>query len=435
MFIWRVFQIINAVFVASFLSIFFVPKFYMFDATKCAQIHNQILAASHLDRNAVEITNFFAAYDAQDYEAANPYLSESILEFLSKIDVAIPIPPDSEPRAFTPDLRMPHPASFWSLSDYDPDESYPYAIQLYPRLNDAEGGILFDMSTNLVTMGLFPGLWPHPDQWWPLEEALQRYLHLFETGKYHGVDEEPHVDHDVLATLTEYHALLDAISSRIDGAVIHDRPLVSAETLQRWKITGFAFDFLSRAKTPSFTYIAPGITVYSDEIMDALMTKDTGSTRQKLAEERQFEPFLIFPSDETVEQVNPMFEIDAPFLLEERAGVYLWGTDELQFVLPYPLGENGYLREGNSPLDLEWKWRVYGNNALYQHGHCPYFGSHYTKLRTLLHLWTHNVEKEQFVVGPDGVEGGMELYKEADSAEPAINFDVGHCWEIVPVNL
>lgn len=438
-------MLLRAFFWLNLLAMTALPDFYVFDPAKCAQLHNQILTivAAGPRGASNRLVNFFAAYE--DVEAADPsrqYLSEPLVKFLSQIDVAVADGDNfSDTLSFTPHLAQPHLASFWSYSEWDLEDQYPHAILLYPEAGgDGEGGVFFDMSTNLAVMIIVSAEFPHKDQWQPLEIILQRYLDLFESGKYHvsdydsnatGCSAEPWVEQDVLATLEQYHALLDAIAARIAGAMVEDKPLVSTDTLTRWNVKGFAYEFLSRAKSPSFTFIAPGITVWNASAFNTLRVEDIGSARDKVATEQEFETVLIFPSDTQVYEGDEMLRFISPVLFHNLAGVYLWGpdTDEMRFILPYPIGQNGFVFFGSSPRDdLDWKWRVRGNDVLYQHGRCPFFRDHFTRLVTLLHSWTIAVEWGDFLVGPNGVEGGMDLYKQADTANPGIDFNVNVCW-------
>lgn len=42
---------------------------------------------------------------------------------------------------------------------------------------------------------------------------------------------------------------------------------------------------------------------------------------------------------------------------------------------------------------------------------------HLARLPTILSCWTRAVTSGEWVVGPDGVEGGVELWKQADTPE------------------
>jgi hypothetical protein len=240
---------------------------------------------------------------------------------------------------------------------------------------------------------------------------------------------------DVVSALTAYERLLRSISWRIPASTILDTPLIDAGTLRRWNVSGFAYELLSRARTPSFTYIAPGVKTWTTASFQEIMERDKGSQRLNTIHERKLHadevPFLLFPSSSPIREVHSSFREHAMLLLGNLTGVYLWGASDLiKFVLPYSTGENGYIVSGSSPeTERDWRWREVGNDVLYQHGRCPFFPNHLTRLTSLLKLWTENVERGLFKVDENGVLGGMEAYKSADSPMPGIDVHVGQCWE------
>lgn len=429
----------------------------LFDPQKCARLHNQIVAlvAAGPDGASDNIHKFFDAYPNADAEDPYiEYISPSLLEYLTAIDIAVPNPPNFIPLSFTPHLAMPHPKVFWTSREWDLEEEYPYMILLYPTLSDGgDGGLFFNMATNLCTWVFLENEMPHPEQWFSLELALTKYLTYFSTGKFRvsdydpsalGCSMEPYVENDVVASLSAYDALLQAIASKAGGdAQISDMPLVDPEILTRWNIRGFAYEFLSRAKASSFTYIAPGIKPLDASTLTDLMNEDVDSIRQQTIQERDLgangdsAPFPLFLGDERVEltaQNELWARFEAPLLLDSLSGVYVYPNnhfaDGVRLITPFEVGGNGYVHDGNSPeLDVSdtSRWKREGNAVLYQHGPCPFFGGHFTQLVTLLRMWTSSVESGFFSVGPDGVGGGMEVFKLADTAEYAEEFDVGAC--------
>lgn len=421
-----------------------------FDAKECARLHNEMVGLAHGPQSGstARLVKFFDAFSSEESrEPFMDYLSPSLVEFLS--DIKIPLGPQNESFSqVTPHLLTPHPAFFFKFMEDHYDDRYPYAILLYrEHMYDSDGGLFFDMQTNLCTWINMDNPWPHPDQWYPLEDALGRYAEMFRTEKYHCAPHEflitecrmePYVEADVALTVLMYETLLDAIVLRNAGSEIYKTPLVSAEMLKKWHIHGFAYDFLSRANSSSITYIAPGLRPLTDLSFEAIMLKEYGSIDQKDEQVRHSDdvvPLLLFSSDERTSEQDYTVPLDHP------AGLYLDPSyhfaDEVRLVTPFSIGGNGHIRYGNSPKQISVEdphvsdWKIKGLDVLYQHGPCPYFGDHSTRLYTLLAAWTNNIQNELFVVGPDGVEGGMELYKLADTPSPAMDFDVGECGPII----
>jgi len=434
------------------------------------------------------VKNFLEAYsrDSLIRERCSPPLQD----FLSRINVPVRRwnsagPWHASPIPFTPFLVAPDPYFFLDMHEHlGLGEDY---ILLYPTTGRVTGGLFFDMRQNLVCMisswGRYPGRWPTEScSRSRLEDALAMYLKQYEVGKFllpeqgNGTDvlvglgmqndflkiykyEELEdgvqrvTRHDVERTLTAYHSLLAAIVSRVPGAKIHDEPLVDKETLTRWAVGGFAAEFLSRARRPSFKYIAPGITTFDSDSFNSMM-----EIREKDEDNIELQKYRIgldFEDEESGADWSewaslPIFPGDTPVVLEgdgdrsysslmgdmsltwyltnEISGVYLrpeynWG-DTVKFVLPYSIGQKGHIEGG-----IMQRQPVCGHTVLYQHGSCPFFGEHSTRLFTLLDVWTENVRSGAFSVGIDGVEGGMELYREADTEHPSIQTDVGICWQ------
>jgi hypothetical protein len=170
--------------------------YYVFNPRKCAELHNKILSIvmSGPKGRYNQVSDFFSAYEFLGPIHNRVYrdgMSDTLVEFLSLIDVAR-AEKYRDSISFTPHLAMPDPSLFYLFRQWDSDSRYPFVIQLYPYLgtnSTSRGGLLFDMKTNLVAFVIMPGEWPHEDQWYPLENALQKYLELFQSGRYHVSDD------------------------------------------------------------------------------------------------------------------------------------------------------------------------------------------------------------------------------------------------------
>ncbi|KAK7460532.1 hypothetical protein VKT23_009253 [Stygiomarasmius scandens] len=423
-----------------------------FNATACAELHNQIVALVSRTPNQPKHTlqKFFDVYAAQDEELRSR-LSDPLLDFLSRIHVPVMLPGKSWPRInFTPRLAQPAADAFWLFEDWELGDEY---ILLYPdEGGESTGGIFFDMEQNLVCMLDLPGFSVEDCSWHYLETALTRYLEQFQVGKFGPArpsdDDNTYEVYDSNAIVVRridgsdletalglYDSLLQAIAEHLDGAEILDEPLVDMETLVRWGIQGFAFEFLSRAKTPSFKYIAPGVTVFNSITFNSMMELNNGKFQQWVLDRgmEDMAPMLVFPGDALVqldtddEEEKYLFNLSHQYLINNMTGVYLqtdWDwSDAIRFVLPYSIGQNGHIHYGSRPDEP-----VRGHSVLYQHGPCPFFKGHNTRLFSLLYNWVENVRSGAFSVGPDGVEGGMELYQQVDAEDSPIKTDVGVCW-------
>lgn len=124
-------------------------------------------------------------------------------------------------------------------------------------------------------------------------------------------------------------------------------------------------------------------------------------------------------------------------MVNDISGLYSWAGylsgDAVRLVLPYPIGENGWVREGNDdqPTDEIREdgvpdYRVQ-NDALYQYGECPFFPDHLPTLSVILNNWKRLIEEGKWQVGPDGVEGRIETFKDADTEELCASYRIGVC--------
>ncbi|TFK70435.1 hypothetical protein BDN72DRAFT_838955 [Pluteus cervinus] len=413
---------------------------YQFDVWKCAKWHNQIVASIVAQSNKTIVSQKFSEVYANS-EGTYPFqgsLTPSTIAFLDQLDVISNVP-------FTPNLAMPEPSSFWTYQITALNNPYPSAIQLYADVNNPSAGLFLDQRTHYATYFNSDEGFPRRDEWWPLEMALKRYSKLHLGGKYRlastgqSISIQPYAKVDVAIALAHYESLVDGILFRMQSGDLTKRPLVSAQKLAEWNVRGFAADFLSQARTPTFKYIAPGITLPSDDQFDLVMRQKYGTPERKKAlnPSGDLETLLLFPSETKVSE-ETLSAHPRDYLFSNSAGVYLRPTKEyadgFQFVTPFHLGKNGHLRRGNSPMfnsqdPVDPYWSMEGLDVLYQHGSCPFLPKHHARLASLIQLWGINVRKEHFKVGPEGVEGDMEVYKLADTqGHGGIDFDSNICW-------
>lgn len=292
-------------------------------------------------------------------------------------------------------------------------------------------------------------------QWYPLERALSLWLSLYDSGKIKPsigeAMQDPtavaqYVPSDLNLSLNAYHELLEAIASRCEDCTIGEPGLISRRILNRFDIFGFLRDFYLQARRPSFTFIAPGIRVPDSSWLNALMTEDKHSARwntsrtsydfpkdQVLFGEHQTwgewymgDPLPLFPGPNITSRHESFW--NNQHIYGSVSGLYSWPanwfSDAVRFILPCPLGEAGYIQEGHGG------WSVVGNDHLYQHGNCPFLDdAHNPRLFTVLRSWTRMIKSGKWEVGPDGVKGGIEKFRDADTAWHAKSYRVGACFD------
>jgi hypothetical protein len=235
-------------------------------------------------------------------------------------------------------------------------------------------------------------------------------------------------------TLEAFNKLVEAIEARLpqgnswndDDSIEYG--LVDADVLQLHNIpTGFAREFLENARTPRFENIAPDLKVITTSTFSKQpFIPDTC----KKFDKKSAPPILLFYSkldyNQSQEQIEPGGT--GPFGYPYRpntsfpAGLYLLETDmskaddSCKFILPFSIGGRGYARRTDGSF--------YGGNApkdsfddLYSLGSHPFETTNEQNLASILKNWLGMVEMGHWKVDENGVVGGMEIWKEADTEE------------------
>lgn len=297
-----------------------------------------------------------------------------------------------------------------------------------------------------------------------MERTLGLWLHLYEVDKFQpsGFDathsfEAAHqyTSVDLQDSLQAYEELVNAILARSSSTSIvetESQGLVDRDIVHEFGIQGLPRDFLLQARKPSFTFIAPGIRLPESSSLREVLEADVGSERYNLVRDeglvatdadvtsqRIGEPLPLFPGPSFETKAQSFTTDRGRFMLGEMSGLYVWPeqwfADSILFVLPYSIGASGYVEEGNPGWVHEGSSRdtvleaLVTNDALYQHGQCPFMPSHLPRLSTVLRQWTHMVNSGQWSIRPDGVEGGIELWKEADSLANYRKYRLGACFD------
>lgn len=104
-------------------------------------------------------------------------------------------------------------------------------------------------------------------------------------------------------------------------------------------------------------------------------------------------------------------------------------------MLPFAIGRNGYARTADGAKFGE-KREVKGPVGrgqdtyadLYQLGWVPFAEFHEVRLAQVLTAWLKQVESGSWEIGLEGILGGMEKWKEADTAEHWAEYIVPISW-------
>ncbi len=167
-------------------------------------------------------------------------------------------------------------------------------------------------------------------------------------------------------------------------------------------------------------------------------------------------PLLLFSSTHTAHQETrraPWGEeiLISPFppgfdTVSYPAGLYLTETDPYRthpfedgckLVLPFPLGANEFARTSDGALIGELV-RSAGENAapeveprsteLFQLGFNHFIAAHDVQLKHVLWRWVDLVEEGKWEVDDEGVVGGVEKWREADTEEGWADYQLPMSW-------
>jgi hypothetical protein len=302
--------------------------------------------------------------------------------------------------------------------------------------------------------------------WLPLEMILHGFVDIIDQGKvlavgdgYDGKQEhtEPwtmpsYTESDLHDTLQAFEQLVDAIHARMPSQPQKTRQclldLVTGGNAESLPPISFAHRFLARCSKPSFTYIAPGLSM-------AQYQPFAQASRQVEAD--KLYPLLLFLSTDPAYQetrrtpwgedmrISP-FAYEFDHVSSYPAGLYLTETDPYgthpfedcsKLVLPFILGSNGFARTSDGALIGEDVRRSGDDGAtdvepkstgLYQLGFNHFIASHDVQLRYVLQKWVEMVEEGNWQVDQDGVVGGMEKWGEADTEANWSNYQLLMRW-------
>jgi hypothetical protein len=291
-------------------------------------------------------------------------------------------------------------------------------------------------------------------QWWPLETILEVWLDQIRKGIFVAVpgegDRRPHCSRKtdnmpwLMTTYTEaglnetvdvFKRLVQAIGERLpqksavpDGDVT--TALVDEDDLRLMKIAdGFSKEFLRRAQRPHFEMIAPGLEVQrSFTFTQQSFWSDQGQNMHNVP------PILLFravhPPGTNEGYKGPtgddrVFQYLFMGIEDYAAGLYLSNFDDNQedqclMVLPFGIGANGFARNSDGSLYGEDRGNELPNardvfNGLYSPGHDPFGLIQSHNLRAILKNWLGMVERGDWQVDENGVTGGIDKWREADT--------------------
>ncbi|KAL4966309.1 uncharacterized protein BDV14DRAFT_208294 [Aspergillus stella-maris] len=444
------------------------------DYERCAALHNELVKKALQGRGGELPPYPRTWWEARaPSEEATAILHPSLTEFLKRAWDEEVLPPMTWLFAYLGGTNYPHEMrqSESRFATFDDDEPGRF-VKLYEsshyRVADDEG-ILFDQRTLKAsfiedindTFFIVTKEWA----WMPLEVILDSYLQMIDEGKVQAVSKdqakllkmdflhgrmEPWIIHqytktDIERATTAFNRLLDAIDRRIPHADTPSTPMNlpwhDPSTFENQDIlpsSSFAHAFLKSISTCAvrFRYIAPGIRFPTvSEFKNQPITDFATSPHKHLGEHPGHCPLRIFEIDHAGPQQQHAVSRRYHGLTKLTAGLYLprvverwprFWSNGCQLILPFGIGHAGwarhstgepfgvsntdYLEEDPRPCDV--------NCDLYQSGTTNGItNGHSVQIDRVLNNWADRVEKGDWEVDGQGVVGGIQKFKEADTEE------------------
>jgi hypothetical protein len=453
------------------------------DYERCAALHNYIIELGWTQRGlALDALDKRTWWECHGGDAALTGISERleapVISFLKLAWNGFSMDGSRPVHLFHRYLGgLCYPHRLWDNINYaeDEDDSNKRSYITLYEANHALGtthakGLILDQDYGLAMQHMsiaHTGIAMNGRQTWlSLEMILNEFIDMIDQGKVVAVDEayngdqertEPwimpsYTQRDLDDTLGAFQQLVNTINDKLPSQPLETEigllDLVTGGDQQRLPSDSFAHQFLVRSPVPSFTYLAPGLRIAQRQPF--VPPPEDENEPNKLS------PLLLFSStqpahQETVRSPWGMMPISsftgeigtAPVY---PAGLYLTETDPCgmhpfedgcKLILPYTLGANAFARTSDDALIGEDLGRTEEDVAahvqptstqLYQLGFNHFIAKHDVQLKHVLWRWVEMVEDGKWEVDADGVVGGIEKWKEADTEEHWMDYQLPMSW-------
>ncbi|KAI2629289.1 hypothetical protein GGS26DRAFT_560121 [Hypomontagnella submonticulosa] len=434
------------------------------DHVRCAALHNKLVehawVAEGRPLDELERRSYFQRY-GEDANEVRGRLDQSLVSFLESIIVS-----DELPAFFFWVEDISSPADMFSVQQmFQEFEGEPNRFLTLYNTNLGLGGhslgLVYDQRLHRATLSLgiedldfTKPLEEHGDLWYPLETVLSNWIHMVQIKKITASQDDapnekygpwtwqPYSEIQVDSTVIAFERLATAIEERM--ATAHhlpsretEGPLLSDEQLDAASVPSDCFtrSFLTRIRRPRFRMIAPGLEILHDPtafIANQKFTVMDASSEYGVV----IPPVLIFASAErsVVDFDSPNRYVSFnPFCRPFQdgvprgdrsiiAGLYSESVDRFsvdnaeegfRLLLPFRFHNLG---QGRGARKSDGQPLTDGSVAeLFQHGFKPFGGEWWRaqRLEPLFDHWRHLVETRVWTVGNDGVQGGIDVFRDA----------------------
>ncbi|KAI1158148.1 hypothetical protein F5B18DRAFT_642156 [Nemania serpens] len=444
------------------------------DHARCAALHNYLIHYAWLaeDRPAAPLhgnnnNTFFTAHGAAA-EALHPRLDSSLAAFLATASLPPAAAPEPAPFFFWAH-GLSDPDSLFANETADLfDEPADSLVCLYfPNVGQGGefgGGVLYHQGSHRAAVFMHMDdhdyalpVSAHPELWNPLETVLSNWIDLVRLGKVVASPRDapaafggekigpwewrPYGEAQVTACVSVWDRVCDAVEARVlpllPTSTTEPHPLLAPAALDAASVPEpcFARDFLTHARRPQFRRIAPGLCLPSADADEFAAAQPF--TRLPRAV-NSIPPVCLFPTAGGEREVdltgsrNPFCGAFRAVPSRVPAGVYSESVERdvydnaeegFRLLLPYGLeGGDGWVSPGAGggagARKSDGSFVRRGSAAeLFQHGYKPFGGDYYRpqRLERLFDHWRGLVERGVWAVGPEGVEGDIDTFKEADT--------------------
>lgn len=307
----------------------------------------------------------------------------------------------------------------------------------------------------------------HEWGWLPLEVILDAYLQMHDEGKAEALPPSrlkdfrsnypyamdpwiplhQYTETDINRTVTAFQRLVNAIDSRLENynectSSYMDLPWHDPVTLTQDFIPrdSFAHRFLQAISQwkVRFRYIAPGIRLpAASEFLDQPI-KVFGDSRYRHVGRYPGDcPLRIFQIDAEYPAHDRVYNLDlhTGFYIDRVVQIStLFWSNGCRVLLPFGIGAKGWARQSNGePFgvnDFDERAKPQDKNGtVYQAGLTNGITNHhFVQIDKVFNNWADRVEMGDWDVTKDGVAGGIEKFKEADTEEHWKKYWIPPAW-------